>query len=99
MDIKQYSFFQQLTLLPYVEKILLYGSRAKGVNAERTDIDLAIQCPKATDEDWNDILAVIDGADTLLDIDCVRLDKIKDLKFRQSIMESAKVLFQRIEGV
>jgi predicted nucleotidyltransferase len=63
-----------LRSLKYVQAIWLYGSRARGDNQERSDIDLAILCPTALDDDWRKINHIIATADTLLNIDCVRFD-------------------------
>ena len=41
-DISNYNFFHQLKLLPFVQKIYLYGSRAKGDSTPSSDIDIAI---------------------------------------------------------
>jgi hypothetical protein len=38
-DISSYHFIAQLTQLPFVEQILLFGSRAREDNAELADID------------------------------------------------------------
>lgn len=78
MDIKSYSFYTNLIALPYVEQIWLFGSRARGDHQERADIDLAIYCPKASLEDWIVIMDIIDNADTLLKIDCIRFDELKN---------------------
>ncbi len=74
--ITSYTFFRELESLPFVEEIWLYGSRARQDNKERSDIDLAIVCPKATNMEWLSIIEIIDHADTLLEIDCVRLDSL-----------------------
>jgi predicted nucleotidyltransferase len=73
-DITRYTFYQKLTALPYVERIILYGSRARGDNRIFSDIDLAIDCPRATNSDWHMLKDIVDDADTLLPIDCVRFD-------------------------
>ena len=78
MDITSYEFYHALTQLTFVEEIRLFGSRARGDNQERADIDLAIVCPKATDRDWSVIEEIIDDADTLLKIDCVRFDALSN---------------------
>ena len=75
-SITKYRFINQLQNLPFVEQILLFGSRARGDNSERTDIDLAILCPSANDSDWLQVTEIIDNADTLLKIDCIRLDSL-----------------------
>jgi predicted nucleotidyltransferase len=92
--IKQYRFVQTIAQLPVVRAIYLFGSRARGGFFADSDIDLAIDCPKATDHDWNRILQIIEQADTLYSIDCVRLDKVK-AEFLANIMQDKKMLFER----
>ncbi|MBS0236577.1 MAG: nucleotidyltransferase domain-containing protein [Proteobacteria bacterium] len=94
--IEDYAFIRQLKVLPFVEAIWLFGSRARGTNAERSDIDLAIVCPKANKEEWLIVEYIIQEADTLLHIDCVRFDKLaEDDRLRQNILEQKKILYER----
>jgi len=96
VNVIDYTFFQELEKLPFIEKIWLYGSRARGDAWDRSDIDIAIECPKASDADWHKVLDVSENADTLLKIDCVRLDELeKDTSFKENILEDGKLLFQR----
>lgn len=76
MIITQKKFFQALTRLPYIEKIILYGSRARGDARERSDIDLAIVAPQALTSDWLVVVDILDDADTLLKIDGIRYDAL-----------------------
>lgn len=76
--LKKYQFITKIKNLPFVEKIILFGSRARGTELSRSDIDIAIICPKATKEQWQNILAIVDTADTLLLIDCLNFDTIDD---------------------
>jgi predicted nucleotidyltransferase len=59
---------------PHVRRVVLFGSRARGDHAERSDIDLAVEAPTADARAWDDILATIDEAPTLLQIDVVRVE-------------------------
>jgi predicted nucleotidyltransferase len=90
-----YRFFKELMHLPFIKKIFLYGSRAKGINDVRSDIDLAIECPTASAVDWNKVMEIIEKADTLLKIDCVRFDTIESAKLKDSIRENHIILFAR----
>jgi predicted nucleotidyltransferase len=85
--VKKYKFIEKLKSLSFVDEVWLYGSRARGDNEERSDIDLAIVCPRATEDNWFKILDVIENADTLLEIDCVRFDDLKESKFKKRIKE------------
>jgi predicted nucleotidyltransferase len=91
-----YHFLDHLKALPFVEEIYLYGSRARGDNGRRSDIDLAVSCPGATDEEWGKVLEIIENADTLLEIDCVRLDTLGNHdRLKQNIVSQGKVLYRR----
>lgn len=94
--LQEYDFFRRLSDLPFVEKIILYGSRARGDHAERSDIDIALVCPRATDNDWFNVLGIVDQADTLLKIDCVRLDALSlESSLRKSIESQGIIAYQR----
>lgn len=94
MIITQKMFFQTLTTLPYIEKIILYGSRARGDARERSDIDLAIVAPQAHDSDWLAIVDVLDDADTLLKIDGIRYDALpKNSALKKAIDKEGVVLY------
>lgn len=94
--LQEYKFFHQLKKLPFVQKIILYGSRARGDFQKRSDIDLAIICPDAQESDWRVVLDIIENADTLLSIDCVRLDTLdKDNPLKEAIMKDGIVLYQQ----
>ncbi len=85
-NLKQYQFIHKIKALPFVQKVILFGSRARGTNQLKSDIDLAIICPQATQNQWHQILEIIEQADTLLAIDCVRLDTA-DHEFKQRILK------------
>jgi len=92
--IQDYTFIKELALLPFVDEIWLFGSRARGDYSERSDIDLAIVCPSATDKNWDDVLKVVENADTLLKIDCIRFDENRMSKeFYENIIKDRKVLY------
>ncbi|MBP9765248.1 nucleotidyltransferase domain-containing protein [Candidatus Babeliales bacterium] len=85
-DILKYQFLKQIKQLPFVEKVILFGSRARGIHRSRSDIDIAVVCPNATIAQWLQILDIVDNADTLLTIDCVRFDTA-DTQLRDNILK------------
>lgn len=96
MKITDYRFYDKLTQQSFVEQIWLFGSRARGDNQHRADIDIALYCPTATDKDWLSILDIIDGADTLLKIDCLRLDEMDDdSAIKQAIRREGIKLYEK----
>ena len=83
-----------LKRFPAVERVILFGSRARGDAEPRSDIDLAVACPRAGAVDWLRILEAVEEADTLLLIDLVRLDEASaDLRAR--ISAEGRVLYDR----
>lgn len=96
-EIRSLLFFKDLTKLTFIEKIYLYGSRARGDHKSRSDIDLAIFCPQASDDDWYLVLDLVDQADTLLKIDCVRFDRLADENpLKKSIIQDEIILYQKV---
>lgn len=89
--IKQLQFIQKLKKLSFVKKVILFGSRVRADNKSRSDIDIAIDCPKATSDQWLEVLDIVDQADTLLLIDCVDL-KEADEKLKKNILEDGIIL-------
>jgi uncharacterized protein len=63
LNLNNYNFFHQLKLLPFVQKIYLYGSRARGDSTPSSDIDIAISC--SDDKNWTLIDDIINNSDTL----------------------------------
>lgn len=91
-----YRFMERLKTLSFIEAIYLYGSRARGEQSSRSDIDLAIQCPSASQRDWLRVLEIVEEADTLFEIDCVRLDELHDGdRLKQRILKQRKTLYQK----
>lgn len=85
---------EELSRLPYVESIRLFGSRARGDHHPRSDVDLAIECPQASTNDWQTILKHVEQAETLLPIDCVRLDE-SDADLTENILKWGQMLYDR----
>jgi uncharacterized protein len=89
-----YRFWRDMAALPFVDAIWLYGSRARGDHRPRADIDLAVEAPRADVRQWDRILELAENADTLLRVDCVRLDAAEP-DFRARLMRDAVPLFRR----
>lgn len=92
--LETYRFWREIAALPFVDAVWLYGSRARGNFRQRADIDLAVEAPRADARDWDRVLEIVENADTLLDIDCVRLDAAEP-EFRARLMRDAVPLTAR----
>lgn len=92
--VESYRFWRDMAALPFVDAIWLYGSRARGDHRPRADIDLAVEAPSADARAWDRVLELAENADTLLQVDCVRLDRAEPA-FRARLMREAVPLFRR----
>lgn len=88
---------EYITTFPSVQKIILFGSRAKGTHSAFSDIDMAVIGVKDRGE-WLDIYRLADVEDdrvpTLLKIDLVQFEHA-DLLLQQSIMKEGLTLYER----
>lgn len=75
------------------QRVILFGSRARGTNSSKSDIDLAIEgCPdfpaledRLQEELWS-----------LLRLDIVNLDDKISQELRQEIQRDGKVLYEEV---
>lgn len=85
-----------LSDFPTVQRILLFGSRARGDAQPRSDIDLAVEAPDMPLEDWQRVIEIVERAPTLLEIDLVRLDEA-GAQLRACIEDEGEALYSRGE--
>lgn len=77
------------------EKIVLFGSRARGDAQDRSDIDIAIEVPKASSWAWSKfVLDLKEQSQTLLPIDVVRFENAKP-SLRRIIEKEGICLYKR----
>lgn len=74
-----------------IEKIVLFGSRARGDNRPRSDIDIAVSGGDA------DVFTaeLDDTCDTLLIFDVVRLDTLKNAGLRDIINKEGVLIYEK----
>lgn len=95
-DNLNYQFIEKLKNLPFIDEIWLFGSRARKDHQKRSDIDLAIICPNATDKDWLSVMDIIDDADTLLKINCINFDKNRiSQELFDNILKDKKAIYMK----
>ena len=74
-----------------VKKLILFGSRARGDNRERSDIDLAISGGNV-----DDFAFAVEELETLLEFDVVNLDEKLSADFQSEINRDGIVLFEEV---
>jgi len=84
---------QALASFP-VERVILFGSRARGDNAARADIDLAFDAPDIKHHDWVQVQELFEQADMLLSVDAMLLHQVSD-QLRANIIKEGCILYER----
>ena len=85
---------ERFSRFPNVERLILYGSRARGDEEERSDIDLAVVGP-ITEEEWRRMRDYVDlEARTLLSVELVRLETASG-QLRENIRREGVTLYER----
>jgi predicted nucleotidyltransferase len=80
---------------PAVRRVWLFGSRARGDNFERSDIDFAIEAPGIDRGQWAALhLDLEEDADTLLLVDFVLMDDLPET-FRRRVHREGRLLYER----
>ena len=88
-----YSLIAALGETYNAEKILLFGSRARGDNRERSDIDLAIYgMPK---ENQPRFFFAVDDLPTLLKFDIVHITEHTDAELVKNIEKDGVILYEK----
>lgn len=81
--------------IPCIQRVLLFGSRARHDNEERSDIDLAIQTTSVDLKNWDQICTfVTERAMTLLPFNLIWLNQASET-FRKRIESEGVVLYER----
>lgn len=74
-----------------VKRVILFGSRARGTNRERSDIDLAV-----LSGDTVKFAEFVEEIDTLLSFDMVNLDESVDENFQTEIDRDGIILYEEV---
>ncbi len=79
-----------------VKKIILFGSRARGDNRGTSDIDIAV-CTFSKFTSKGIFVSDIQDLNTLLKIDIIFLDEIKNKNFVANIKKEGVVIYERLQ--
>src|SRR5437764_978039 len=89
-------FVTHLRVFPSVQKIILFGSRAKGTATPYSDIDLAV-IGVEDERAWTHILQLADVDDdqivTLLKVDLIQFERV-NASMQQTILAEGQVLYE-----
>ena len=77
-----------------LESAWIFGSRARGDARAESDIDLAVDAPTMSAEQFSALLSRIDDLGLIYGLDVVHLQRIKDSTFRANIERERKVFWE-----
>ncbi|OPJ63939.1 nucleotidyltransferase domain-containing protein [Clostridium oryzae] len=77
-----------------IDKIVLFGSRARGDNRKNSDIDLAVYCSKES-KDESKIYFEFEDIETLFKLDIIFIKESTDKKLIENIQREGVVLYER----
>ena len=84
----------QLASQTPITRVILFGSRARGDHAARSDVDLAVDATSGDGQTWQQVLDLVEQAETLLNIDLVWLPEAS-AEIRREIDREGILLFER----
>lgn len=76
-----------------LSRVVLFGSRARGTNRERSDVDLAVTGKNVADFQF----MLEDEADSLLSFDVVDMETIVSQKLKQNIEREGGCLYAKVQ--
>lgn len=88
-------FLQAITSHAKVQRVLLYGSRARGDFRAGSDVDIAVDAPGMTASEWTRVWSDTDDSPFIVKVDLVHLQDVTNDQFRANILRDAKVVFER----
>lgn len=76
----------------YVDKVAIFGSRARGDNSEKSDIDLAVYSEEPILEFIEDVEM---NTRTLLEYDFAHINTVKDELFLEQVKRDGIVIYEK----
>lgn len=77
---------------PEIKKVVLFGSRARGDNLIKSDIDLAIYADSSLEDYINDI---DNNTSTLLEFDFSNMSKVEDELFIEQVNKEGIIIYEK----
>jgi len=81
---------------PEIEKVVIYGSRARGDFHSGSDIDLAIQVPGLTPARMAELWSDIEDSPIAFKIDLVHLEELENPELKEAILRDARPFYPAV---
>ncbi len=80
---------------PEIEEVLIFGSRARGTHAPGSDIDLAIQAPRLSQQAYSRLWNELDELPIAFKMDVIHLDTLDNQVLRDQIRRYGKRIYAK----
>lgn len=77
---------------PKIERVLIFGSRAKGVEKPYSDIDLAVIAPNMEDTEFARVLSDLDELELVFKLDVLHF-RLNQPKLKETILAHGKTFY------
>ena len=91
-------FYHVFAQYPEIERVLLFGSRAKNTYKPGSDIDLAVLSASLTDTRFSQLWNQIDALPLLFKIDLLHWDRLQQVELKAKIDQEGVVFFDPLVG-
>ena len=78
---------------PEIERVLIFGSRAKGTYKDGSDIDLAVMAPTLTESRFSELWNAIDDLPILFKVDVLHCDRLQNIPLKAAAKEHGVQFF------
>lgn len=79
---------------PKVEKLILFGSRAKGTARKQSDIDLAVVCPQMSFREFLSLYSQVEELNIPYMVDMVKFENANQ-SLKDEIIKHGKIIYRR----
>ena len=80
--------------MPDIDRVWIFGSRARGNARDNSDIDLAVDAPELTDGQWSRLLQSIENLPTLYKVDAVHWQRVPKDTFGEEIERDRRLFWE-----
>lgn len=84
------SMVQVFDRYPQIEKVLIFGSRAKGTAKPYSDFDLAVFAPSMSTKEFASLWSDVDDLPIIFKIDLLHWDSLSNLLLKNKILKDGK---------
>jgi len=88
------SLLETFSRYPKVERVIIYGSRARGDYRPGSDIDLAVIAPKMRFDEFSRLWNEVDELPIAFNIDLLHLDTLENQALKEAIEASGKAIYE-----